>query len=268
MSIAQLHTNGGAGVVPEEPPYSLEEYERIRFVGSVPHDFGEVLFETPNRACAWRVQSFFEKEPDTIAWIAGFVPGAVYVDIGANIGLYAIWAARTAGARVWAFEPEAQNFALLNRNILLNKVNVAAFPFALSDQMRVAPIFLSGTEVGGSCHNFGAAKDYNENPMRAVYKQGSIALPLDDLVEGGLLPQPDHIKIDVDGIEPAVVMGALRTIKGCKSVLVEINSNLASHREAVSWITELGFTTDPDQIDRAQRKEGSFKGTGNVIFSR
>lgn len=249
-------------------PITLEDYERTRFVGMVQHEGGEVLFETPNRACAWRVQTFFDKEPDTLTWIAGFEPGALYVDIGANIGLYAIWAAKTRGARVFAFEPEAQNFALLNRNILLNKVNVAAFPFALSNEMRVAPIFLSGTEVGGSCHTFGKALDYNENPMRAAYKQGSIAMPLDDLVEGGLIPQPDHIKVDVDGIEPAVVMGAMRVIKGCKSLLVEINGNLASHREAVAWIKDLGFTTDAEQIERAQRKEGSFKGTGNVIFSR
>lgn len=249
-------------------PLTLEDYERVRFVGAVKYDGGEVLFETPNRGCAWRVHTFFDKEPDTLDWIAGFAPGSVYVDVGANIGLYAIWAAKVMGARVFAFEPEAQNFALLNRNIILNRVNVAAFPFALSDQLRIAPIYLSGTEVGGSCHTFGAALDYNEQPMRPVYKQGSIALTLDDLVEGGLVPQPDHIKVDVDGIEPAVVRGAAKAIAECKSVLVEINSNLESHRETVKWIKALGFITDDAQIDRAQRKDGSFKGTGNVIFTR
>ena len=38
-------------------------------------------------------------------------------DVGANVGMYTVFAAPTRGARVFAFEPEAQNYAMLNRNI-------------------------------------------------------------------------------------------------------------------------------------------------------
>jgi FkbM family methyltransferase len=42
--------------------------------------------------------------------------------VGANVGMYTIWAAATRNARVYAFEPEAQNYATLNRNIALNNL--------------------------------------------------------------------------------------------------------------------------------------------------
>ena len=252
----------------EASPITLEQYEQIRFVAAVKYGEREILFDTPNRNCAWRVQTLFDKEPDTIAWIGTFARDAVFVDIGANIGLYSIWAAMTAGARVFAFEPEAQNFALLNRNIVINRCNVAAFPLALSDETRIGPLFLSSTEPGGSCHNFGAAVDYKYEPMKPAYKQGAVAMQLDDLIAGGLLPKPDHIKIDVDGIEPKVVRGAEKAIRGAQSVLIETNSNLDDHRAMSRMVESWGFRVDPMQIVAAQRTHGNFKGVGNVIFYR
>lgn len=81
---------------------------------AIAHPTGDVYFVTPNEHCEFRVRSFFDKEPDTIEWLAEINPGEVYIDVGANVGMYAIWAAKTTGARVVAFEPESQNFALLN----------------------------------------------------------------------------------------------------------------------------------------------------------
>ncbi len=70
-----------------------------------------------------------------MAWIAGFEAGEVLVDIGANVGMYTIWAAKTRGVTVYAFEPESQNYALLNKNIFYNQLGdrVHAYGVALSD---------------------------------------------------------------------------------------------------------------------------------------
>lgn len=223
---------------------------------------------TPNHQCAWRVETFWDKEPDTLAWIAGFNEGAVFVDVGANIGLYSVWAAITRQARVWAFEPEALNFAELNRNIALNRVPVAAYPIALSDESQVSSLFLSGTQAGGSCHTFGQKLDSNLQKGSFKYRQGSVSARLDDLISDGLIPQPHHIKVDVDGLEHKVYAGGRQAMLNAKSVLIEINSGLPEHIAVVEAMEAAGFVTDPAQIAAARRTEGRFAGTGNVLFKR
>src|SRR5262245_6260043 len=101
---------------------TLEEYEKLNPRCEVVHDGVTLVYATPNSNTGWRVDSIYEKEPITLQWIAGFNGTDVLVDIGANVGMYTIWSAKTRGVRVFAFEPEAQNYALLNRNIAMNQV--------------------------------------------------------------------------------------------------------------------------------------------------
>ena len=99
---------------------TLEQYERLSPRSEIAFGGLKMLFATPNTLTLWRVQSIHKKEPCTLEWIAGFGEGDILVDCGANVGMYTVWAAVTRKARVYAFEPEAQNYALLNRNIQLN----------------------------------------------------------------------------------------------------------------------------------------------------
>ena len=61
----------------------------------------------------YRADTYASKEPDTLDWLdAELNDEDVFFDIGANIGVYSLYAAAlNAGCRVFAFEPEAQNFA-------------------------------------------------------------------------------------------------------------------------------------------------------------
>ena len=71
----------------------------------------------------WRAGHYDDKEPDTLDWIdTHFKPGDTVFDIGANIGQYSLYAAKRLNhdIAILAFEPEALNFAKLNRNIVLN----------------------------------------------------------------------------------------------------------------------------------------------------
>ncbi len=66
---------------------------------------------------------FIYDEPETVWWIDHIVqPGDCVWDVGANVGLYALYAARRVGAggTVIAFEPAADNYAALCRNVTLN----------------------------------------------------------------------------------------------------------------------------------------------------
>ena len=251
---------------------TLEEYEKLNPRCEVVHDGVRVVYATPSSSTKWRVDTLFDKEPITVAWIAEFAAGDVLVDIGANVGMYTIWAAKTRGAKVFAFEPEAQNYALLNRNIALNDLGaqVKAYCLGLSDQAGFSELHLSGLDVGGSCHSLGERIDFKHEPMMPVFSQGCVSARLDDLVAAGVMPVPDYIKLDVDGIEPRIIAGARRVLNDRKvrSLLIETNQNLPDHMQMVAELESLGFRYDPAQVAAAERKSGAFKGVAEYVFRR
>src|SRR5688572_28729201 len=51
-----------------------------------------VRYGVASTLCRWRVDTLFTKEPGTIDWMESFTPGDVFVDVGANIGLYSVYA--------------------------------------------------------------------------------------------------------------------------------------------------------------------------------
>jgi len=171
---------------------------------------------------------------------------------------------------VFAFEPESQNYALLNRNIMRNGVGdlAVAYCASLSDTVGFGRLALSAFMYGGSVHQFAANDEARAKP--AAYLQGCYSSTLDTLVAEGLIPVPDYVKIDVDGIEPRIVRGARDTFadKRVKSVLIEVDTSVDEHWEMVDLMLELGFDYGQEQVERAQRKEGPFKGVGNYVFRR
>lgn len=245
---------------------SIEEYERIQPNCTV----DGMLFNLPNRHVQWRVETIYTKEPDTVAWIRSMTQGQVFYDVGANIGLYTMLAVKQ-GLRVFAYEPEAQNFALLVRNLALNRVSkdqCVAFPFCVTDGQSINTLRLQSLQVGGSCHSFASDLNYKREEKQWAYEQGSVGFSLDALVFECGLPQPDHIKVDVDGFEDKVLGGASKVLENVRSILVEMDSNNADHMKWKAELESRGFTTDPDQITKARRAEGPFTGIGNVIFSK
>lgn len=251
---------------------NLEDYEKLNPRCIVRCGDIEVVYATPSTSTKWRVDTLFEKEPVTLEWIAQFQPGEVLVDVGANVGMYTVWAARTRGARVFAFEPESLNYALLNRNIVANGLErqVTAFCAALSDRSGFGELQLSQFMAGGSCHSLDEKLDPYHRPFLPVYTQGCVSATLDELVAAGKVPQPKFIKIDVDGFEPKVVRGAAQTLRApaLKSLLIEVNQNLPDHMDMVRDLDALGFRHDPLQVDRAVRKSGPFKGCAEYVFKR
>ncbi len=232
----------------------------------------DVAYSVPTQFTKWRVDSLFTKEPDTIEWIRSFQPGEVLVDIGANVGMYTVWAAKTRGVRVYAFEPESQNYALLYKNIVLNDLSqqVIAYCTALSDESGFSLLHLSTFQIGGSCHSFGAKIDFKLEHRESKVSQGCISTTLDHLVACGVVPMPDHIKIDVDGLEHKVLAGCREVLTDTRlrSILVEINTNLEMHRKIISDLQELGFSYSLAQVAKALRTEGAFTGVGNHVFRR
>jgi FkbM family methyltransferase len=251
---------------------TLEEYEAFQPTTEVACEGRRLVFCTPNRMTAWRAQSLFDKEPDTVRWILGFEPGARFLDVGANVGVYTILAGVVRQARVAAFEPEAQNYALLNRNIHANGLGRAAVAYcaALSDHAGASLLYLSQFEAGVSCHSLGEEVGFDLAPRPAAFAQGVFGYRIDDLVAAGTLEVPSYVKIDVDGFEHKVVEGARATLAHpeVRGLLIEINHNLEEHLDLVEELGAIGYRHDPAQVARAERKSGTFKGQAEYVFRR
>lgn len=241
----------------------IKEYEQMQ-----PHVVSDgLVFLTPNQHCAWRVETLYTKEPDTIEWIGKMKPGETLFDVGACMGGYSLLAAKK-GVIVHAFEPESQNFALLCRNIAINKLGelITPWPISISDGCSIDKFYVQSLMAGGSCSSYGEEVNFHLKPKSYAFHQGSISIHLDKFVDNHSLP--DHVKIDVDGLEHKVISGMHIILKTVKSVLVEMNRGLLEHNKIFEIMLDKGLYPDLETAEKARRKEGAFENIGNVIFYR
>lgn len=140
---------------------------------------------------------------------------SVFLDVGANIGTITVPMAKIS-KEVLAFEPVAENLALLEENLKLNNVsNVTVFPIAL------------GSEHGSVQLE---AQDAADAGTYSIRGEGDIPLvPLDSIP-----CSPTLIKMDVEGYEIDVLKGARETIKKHRPVIF-FEINLKETRKRHDW---------------------------------
>lgn len=188
-----------------------------------------------------------KKEPDTVEWIENFLkPGDVFFDVGANVGAYSLVAAKffDGGVKVYAFEPAFLNYTQLCKNLHLNgcQASVVPLPVALSDKTALGVFNYHDLIPGGALHTFGAAIDHKGEAFEPAFTQHMISYRLDDLIGQFGLPAPNHIKIDVDGIELDVLVGARETLSNpaLRSLDVELEAG-EGERRITELLTAEGF---------------------------
>lgn len=170
-------------------------------------------FGCANRSEVFRAKTLLSKEPGTCDWLRNNLKrGDVFYDVGANIGLYSVFAGRLGleDLRVVAFEPHAENFSRLCRNIQLNRLSDVILPIsaALNDQDGWFSFSYSSWEAASSASQLGDLIGGRPPQFREL----KVGCTLDNLVEGGWLPAPNVVKMDVDGREPNIVRGMTRLL--------------------------------------------------------
>lgn len=149
-------------------------------------------------------------EPSESRYVASKLKaGDVVLDIGANIGWFSLLAAKCTGESgvIHAFEPRAQTAAMLSRTIKDNKLNdrIRLWELALSDNDTDSFLTWDENEQNPG-HSF-----LSENKLGPKPRQGcKVRCAKLDVV----LPDvaPDFIKIDVEGAEPKVIIGAISAL--------------------------------------------------------
>lgn len=191
-----------------------------------------------------------KKEPETVAWIESLPPGKVLFDIGANVGSYS-FVASANGLKVFAFEPSGPTFERLEENVNLNlNLPVFAHPVLLGDEDKLVPFSRSSDEPGAALHKLGYSP-------RAVQMR---MFTLDDYVQRKHLPWPYAMKIDVDGNELRVLIGAQLALSHCQTLQVELDGSPMSER-VHDFLGERSF---------AQTKvtKHEWSGVSNCVYER
>jgi FkbM family methyltransferase len=213
-------------------------------VKEVSHDGLILKFAIPNALNRYRAETFSTKEPETLEWIDRFPDDAVLWDIGANVGLYTIYAAKK-GLRVFSFEPSVFNLEILARNIFLNEVvkHVTIIPLPLSDKSVESNLKMTTTVWGGALSTFDKEYGHDGETIKEVFEFPTLGISMVEAVELLKIRRPDYIKMDVDGIEHIILAGGLPVLKSVKSILIEINDNFNTQaKEAKSTLEEAGFS--------------------------
>ncbi len=225
-----------------------------------------------------RYASYFTKEPETICWIEEFFSEAdVFLDVGANIGVFTLYAAaKHEHLKIYAVEPACNNLYKLARNIHVNNYNERVIPlgFALGAGVGYPTLQLSTLEDGSASHSLGNSLSQKE-ASEDTFKQIVATVALDDLIKRQVVPCPQHVKIDVDGTELQVVKGMQDTLNNStlKSILMEVDYQLSDTKEIFRRIETAGFTIDTpinsmSGHSRERRKVAGHGHIENVVFVR
>jgi FkbM family methyltransferase len=171
------------------------------FLIRTPFD-GDLVFDLDPRdnvgLYLWHYPDFFEKE-EIAAFCAAITAGCFVLDVGANIGLYTMLAAKR-GAKVFAIEADPLNAALLRHNVRLNgfEDRVTILEMAATDVEKAVPLYRTLHRMGES------------NIVRKGILSGNVqGRPIDSLN----LPPLAVCKMDIEGAELMALMGMQRTLE-------------------------------------------------------
>jgi FkbM family methyltransferase len=182
---------------------------------------GYMIIEIPDTGIKFDLRDNYDSDPIVVREIweenvyevndGHFNRGGVVVDLGANIGTFSIYSA-FKGSKVYAVEPEPHNAEALNNNIILNNMQdlITHIPYGVSDKKGTAVI----TDMGGGA----SIKD------DGMFGTEIELMSLDSLFGLYNIDEVDILKIDVEGSEPEIILGASKeNLQKCKYITMEFD---------------------------------------------
>jgi FkbM family methyltransferase len=232
---------------------------------------GSIRFFTPASSLFWRAESVLTKEVDTIRWIDDFRPDDVFWDVGANVGVYSLYAASHNRVTVLSFEPSAANYYVLTKNIQLNELgsHITAYCLAFAAQTQLGVLNIQSNAMGSALSQFGGVGDrslYWRTDARPAF-HGMLGYSIDEFIRCFSPPFPNHLKLDVDGLEIQILEGAQNTLRDARlrSVLVELNLGADGDEAATMRIlADAGLRP----VAKGDVQKSDLGQTANFVFAR
>jgi FkbM family methyltransferase len=184
----------------------------------------------------------------------------IVVDIGANNGLFTLFAASLTYNKVYAFEPAPRNFEVLQRNIATNKLlHVTAYCSAVSDKVGSATLHLNPADVHqnllSECIIPAKIAEYKTRTnlhyliAHAEDAEHSVIVPtttVQDIIESNHLERIDFLKLDCEGAEGPILQSASRAyLQKVGKVALEFHDHLSeiNHQTIQNTLDKAGFMT-------------------------
>ena len=213
----------------------------------------ELVLFSPNHFSVYRYETIFTKEPDTIQWIKSCgSDDALFIDIGANIGIYTVFYLSYFSGKAVAVEPGFEHLMLLSRNLSVNNLSDRCTIISLpvkSNEERTRIRFDLSDGPGPASRTEGYDK---LNSRKSSYFTSTINLSM-LLANSKLVSEDDLqnliVKIDVDGPEIEVFSGICDLLETCRKVSLMIEIQEDNYIAVSKMLDDKGFTRkDPDYL--------------------
>ena len=235
----------------------------------------KITFFTPNKLTETRVNDIFHSEIETINWIRKFnkKKKIIFWDIGANIGIYSIYAAiEHKNIEITSFEPSTNNLRVLSRNISINKLEkkIQINQLPLSNKKNQYLLMRETSFIqGGALNSYHEKTNFEGKKLLEINKYKILGTTINSILKNKISKCPNYVKIDVDGIEHLILSKAdnLLQNKDLKSILIEINENYKRQLNSVLKIMKKNkFKLLSKEQSNLRNIPLKFKNTYNYIF--
>lgn len=189
------------------------------------------------------IYGYYEKN-ETDYWLKRTEKAKTIIDIGANVGYYSLIASKNIQQNkgtIYAFEPVSKNFARLNENILLNKIDcIICYKKAVSNENASIKINV------GNDQNWGMSSINSHNHLSSESEIVQCET-LDSFCKSVNISRVDLIKIDVEGAELNVLKGMQKIIEIYKpEIMIEVsdqhlNKQNVSSQDVFNFFWERGY---------------------------
>ncbi|HSH62274.1 MAG TPA: FkbM family methyltransferase [Acidimicrobiales bacterium] len=186
-------------------------------------------------------------------------PGDLFVDVGANVGVYSLLACSVPGVEVWAFEPSNEAFAHALENVRINHLGDRLHVVRAAVSKRAGRGFLT---IGlDTVNRLDHTRSHPNEAVEVVELDSYLADTREDLTKLSAM------KVDVEGSEPDVLAGAFRLLDDASPVLVIERNKPEELREMLSPRGYVPFDYDPltGTFDVADWIEGT---SPNLLLSK
>ena len=224
-----------------------------------------LYFVTGHGRLVWRAKTLLTEEKSMIKWVDSFSDDDILFDVGANVGSYSLYAAKTKKIKVFSFEPEINNFQLLYANIHKNQLHEYITPvnLALHNKTTTTTFHIRSFSKGEALNCIGRKAIYVTDSSDNI-EQKALCMTGDDLVDIFKMPRPTKIKIDVDTNELQVIEGMKKTLLHVEEIYIELDVSFSEHKTVLLILNNMGFVIK----EKCKAKAPNNYKVSNYIFAK
>ena len=173
-------------------------------------------------------------------------PEATVIDIGANVGIYCLYAAKNGAKRIYAVEPLSQNISLIKKNFKTNKLTQPIITeAAVTNRSGGARLYLADFDSHGLLFNH----DYKKKFTKYIFIR---SITLTNIIQKNRIKRVDFLKIDCEGGEGEIIYSTPAAIwHKIDKVAIEYHNGVSKYNNVniVNRLKKLGYQTKLKSLD-------------------